>query len=373
MATVERVNGIVDEIANISFILFSVLATFLLINFFIRQVRIFRQCKTLNKNISQFKNLKIKYHINNFLILILSIETLQCILATTFDTAYAHYNSTQLKEYHLTNSCTLTYPAITSLRIPSAWWIHVPIRVSKIFHLILYPMINLLLDMVYLSYLASDYLRAVYKGLAWISLRFLVIFVLSSILETSVIGFWVGAKFLLIYDLHKYVRYALRFSRVLRGMRDEARFHGSKRAYAFKTNIHKQFIVSSIILLVILVCKASSIFFTDYGLAFDIFFNQPCYFTYLTANKVQISISPATLAGYKLVSGYLELTAGVFFILYQGMSILVYTLLLLNIILAACRCNINATLMKCRRKKVLSEQDLIRPLMDKYHKRLGLK
>ena len=378
---VKDANICIQKIANVSFYIFSVVTFLVMTNIISKQVinikmrrMLKRKLTTDHFTLSVFKNLQLTSNINYFLIILLFLECFQSFTALLFDFTYSRYNSTELRNFPLTNSCVITYPAVSSLKSLSGWWIHVPIRVSKILHLILYPLINLLLDMLYFSYLASSCSRVVCRGSVWIIIRFVLLFILSSVFETTIVGFWFLAKLYLVYDLQRYIRLSIRFYRVLRGMRDEEKYHGSKLKFKRKDTILKQFLVSNSLLLILLINKALAILFTDWGLAMEVLIVEPCYFSYITHGIVHLVIPAGLVVGYRIAFQYIEFVAGLFFMVYQGMSILLYSLLLLDTLLGLCSANCSMLLrVVVTRKRELNVDDKIKPLIDRYHKDVGIK
>ena len=380
---VEKANSIIQDIANVSFYIFSIVTLLVMCIFIIKQIKFSKQLKTLKFRISHpytesaIKNTRLTSQINCFLIAILFLEGFQSFSALLFNATYSHYNSTSLEHYQLTNTCVLTYPAVTSLKSVSGWWIHLPIRASKTIHLILFSLINLLLEVLYISYLSCSCKKYVVKGLAWIIFRYILLLTLSSIFETAIICFWFLGKLYLIYDIQRYITFSIRFYKVLKGMRDAEKHHGDDpndmTKYNDKDIILKQFLISNIILLILLISKTLSIFLTDWGLSLDIFITEPCYFSYITDYILQINIPYNIIKNYSIISPYIDLTAGVFFMIYQGISIILYSLLIIDTALGFCsvKCMQIITVV-VRRKRDIDVSDMVKPLMQKYHKTLGL-
>ena len=376
---VEKANSVIQDIAGVSFYIFFILTSLVMCIIIGKQIKISKQLKTFMRSISNpytesvIKNLRLTAKINYFLLAILFLECFQSLSALIFDASYSHYNSTSLKHYQLTNTCVLTYPAVTSLKSVSGWWIHLPMRVSKTIHLILFALINLLLEVLYVSYLSCRCKKYVLKGLAWIIFRFILLLILSSILETTIICFWFLSKLFLIYDMYNYIIFSIRFYKVLKGRRDEEKYHGEKIKYNDKDVMLKQFLISSIILLILLISKTLSVLLTDWGLSLDILITKSCYFSYITANILQLNIPNSIIKNYTIISPYIELTAGVFFMIYQGMSILLYSLLIIDTSLGLCSVNcMHILTVAVKRKRDINVSDDIRPLMQNYHKKLGL-
>ena len=377
---VKDANIFIQNFANISFYIFSIVTFLVMVNIITKQINNIKIRKKFRRKLttdhfthSIFKNLMLASNINYFLILILFLECFQSATALLFDITYSHYNSTMLSNFHLSNSCVITYPAISSLKSLSGWWIHVPIRVSKILHLILYPLINLLLELLYFSYLSCSCTRIVCKGSIWIIIRFIFLFIVSSVFETTIVCFWFLAKLYLAYDIQRYIRLSIRFYRVLKGMRDEEKYHGTKLKLKRRATVLKQFIVSNTLLLILLINKALAILFTDWGLAFEVLTTEPCYFSYITGGIVQFVI-PGQLVNYRIAFQYIEFVAGVFFMVYQGMSILLYSLLILDTLLGLCNAKCSQLLkIVVTRKREISVDDKIKPLINRYHQSIGIK
>ena len=376
---VQKTNSVIQDIANVSFYIFSFATLLVMCIYIVKQRKTYKQIKTLQSAFrthpyteSAIKNLRLTSKINYFLLAILFLECFQSFTALIFDASYSRYNSTALKHYQLTNACVLTYPAVTSLKSVSGWWIHLPIRASKTIHLVLLALINLLLEVLYISYLSCSCKKYVQKGVAWIIFRFTMLLTLSSIFETTIICFWFLGKLYLIYDIQRYIKFSIRFYKVLKGMRDGEKYHGDMRTYNDKDMILKMFRVSSIILLTLLTAKTLAVFLTDWGLSLDILITQPCYFSYITADILQLNIPYNISKNYSIISPYIELAAGVFFMIYQGMSILLYSLLIIDTLLGLCRVKCMQTLTVVRRKKGIDVADEIKPLINRYHKSLHL-
>ena len=375
---VEEANICIQKIARFSFYIFSIITFLVMANIISKQINNIKKRKKIKlrlatepRALSLYKNLTLTSNINSFLILILFLECFQSFTALLFDLTNSHYNSTLLTNYHLTNSCIITSSAISSLKSVSGWWIHLPIRVSKTIHLILYPLLNLLLEMLHLSCSST---RVVCSGAIWISIRFILLLILSSVFETAVICFLFLAKLYLAYDLQRYVRLSIRFYKVLRGMRDEERYHGSRIKLKHKDTILKQFLLSHTLLLVLLINKALAILLTDWGLSVEVVIMEPCYFSYITGGIVQIEIQAGLVIDYRIAFQYIEFVAGIFFMMYQGMSIVLYTLLIIDTLLGLCDAKCSQLLrIVVTRKRELTVDDKIRPLIDRYHQNVGIK
>ncbi|KAI6656919.1 hypothetical protein LOD99_16221 [Oopsacas minuta] len=151
-------------------------------------------------------------------------------------------------------------------------------------------------------------------------------------------------------------------------MRDEEKHHGSMIVYNYKNLILKQFLTSNIILLILLISKVIAVFFTDWGLALEILIQYPCYFSYITANVIQLHIPQNILTYYTILSPYIELIAGISFMIYQGMSILLYSLLIMDTLLGLCRVKCSQIVTAViTRKRTDNVADKIKPLIDRYH------
>ena len=161
---------------------------------------------------------------------------------------------------------------------------------------------------------------------------------------------------------------------MLRGMRDEERYHGSRIKLKHKDTILKQFLLSHILLLVLLINKALAILLTDWGLSVKVVIMEPCYFSYITDGIVQIEIPAGLVIDYRIAFQYIEFVAGIFFMMYQGMSIVLYTLLIIDTLLGLCDAKCSQLLrIVVTRKRELTVDDKIRPLIDRYHQNVGIK
>ena len=225
------------------------------------------------------KNLQIKSMIYNF-ILVLSMLELGAAAVWGLSNILIYYTPHNLKDFNISNSCTIKETNLINLQ-NSRTLIHRMLNTDMIILSLIPRIMYLFLIVLRRAFLDCPYRNCIKRNVVHILGRFFVILLLSSFVHTwylsQLIFFPLG-----LLDFRLYIRSSYSFYLLLKGRRDEAKFHSSKRDYLDKKRIVNYFFYSQMFTVSCFALVLASSFLGFVSEPLSIFGFNPCFLSYIT-------------------------------------------------------------------------------------------
>ena len=241
------------------------------------------------------KNLKLKAFVTNFIILLLSLESLLNLMRVVLFLIPQPEQPKISLSYNLTESCQINYfPGLVGIVYSRGWLLFQPYNLTFSLHLCILPIVTLLISVLKNLFLDKAYKNRIRIGLAIIFCRLFVCVFLFSIFQTQFL-FYIPYMFLFAIDYFMYLHYARAFHQLLCSRRNEARIHRREDPQLFRERSYvlSQYRVTALYTVCVLSLYLLLVLVIKTALVIEFLSENSCYFNYITDGYIptlQISI-----------------------------------------------------------------------------------
>ena len=303
------------------------------------------------------KNLKVKSMVYTFILILSVLEFVANIsIEGTLMSRYDFHN-TATNSVNVSNFCVIRDPDLLRHLDNSTLLANITFHLTIVIISLFGPIISLffiILRRIYLNHPFKQYVR---NFTIYIVLRFLMM----TILYCSIQTFYLAQMLLLpfgIIDFYIYLSSVRKLHILLKGFRDEARWHSTQQDYLIKKRSVTQFFYAQVLTVVVVVLFLSHCFLELIEAPVRIFAYNPCFLSYISFGyipifeiRTQIQLFASILNNYCFIIGFV--IGSIFEVIMILTQLAIFLAILIKLV--------------NRRRKFNHINDWItRPLMERY-------
>ena len=303
------------------------------------------------------KNLQIKSLTYNFILIISSIE---CAMFITSGIVTLYLADLGHSRYY---NIVITTNGNTSCLLPHYTYLGFAIKFVNILEINIITLITLFFIVLRMAFINLPYTGWIEKFSAYILLRSVFLLLLACFLVTS---YFIGILLFLfaMVDSYLYIKSCWRFYILLKGRRDEARWHSTRRDYIEKRIIFQKFVITQSGVFIIFIVALISIMLSFLVDVIRIIQKSQCLFQYIFHSTTPVSIQIPIIIQHSasMLENYCEVVCSICCVVLLIMLILSHLSILISII---------NKLIQTRNKYIHVNDWITRPLMERYRSTLS--